>query len=414
MHTKLSLPEVFLPPNYADGSIANIPATVAELLNASFTGLNPLRREIWQPLAGGVNRVVLLIVDSLGWPLVEKERPYFDELMAGKTAVLHPITSIFPSTTVAALSSFWTGVGPAQHGLVGLRLLTPEYGTITQFIHFTPDFGDYPDALIHAGLKPEEFLHAPGVAEQLQDAGIPTYRFKGYQLINSALSKMHGRGVADSFGTITPADMFVRMRQFLEDKASEAMYLAAYWPTVDTLMHVHGWDHPSVIAEMRAIFRALKDELLDPLSNEARVGTVFILAADHGQVKCPPKRYISYADHPELADMLLMRPTGEPRVVYFHARQSRQQDVLNYLQDHFGQAMLAVPSAQALAAGLLGPQPHSPAVPLRLGDVVGIMRHDYAFVIPQDLEYAERMFGRHGGMTHLEMAVPFLGMRLDS
>ncbi len=413
MQALASLPKEFLPPNYANGSIANIPATIAGLLDVPFAGLAPLRQEIWQPLAGDVRRVVLLVVDSLGWQMVERERPSFDQLVRGRTAVLHPITSIFPSTTVAALSSFWTGVGPAQHGLVGLRLLTPEYGTITQFIHFTPDFAFLPDALVDAGLNPEEFLSAPGVAQQLQTANVPTYRFKGHALIDSALSKMHGRGVTESFGAVSVADMFVNLRHFLEEKAHQPMFIYAYWPTVDTLMHRYGWVHPAVAAEMRAIFHQLESELLDPLSEAARAGTLFILAADHGQVQCPPSHYIRYADHPRLADMLVMHPTGEPRVVYFHARQGRQQDVIHYLQDQFNHEMLVLSGAEALAAGLLGPQPHSPAAPVRVGDVVGIMQHDYAFMTPQDMAYADRLFGRHGGMTHHEMAVPFLGMRLD-
>lgn len=414
MHTKLTLPDEFLPPDYADGSIANIPATVAGLLDVPFAGLPPLRREIWQPLGGDVKRVVLLILDSLGWQMVERERPSFTNLMAGKTAVLHPITSIFPSTTVAALSSYWTGVGPAQHGLLGLRLFTPEYSTITQFIHFTPDFGRYPDALIDAGMKPEAFLDAPGVAEQLAAGGVPTYRFKGYELINSALSQMHGRGVTESYPAITPSDMFVQMRQFMEAKAGERMFVAAYWPTIDTLMHRHGWTHASVTAEMHALFRQLKGEFLDALSAEARAGTVFLMAADHGQTICPPAHYIKLSDHPELQNMLLMQPAGEPRVLYFYARQGRQQDVISYLREHFSHAMYVLTGEEALSAGLMGPQPHSPHATVRVGDVVGIMRQDYAFMTENDLAYADRLFGRHGGMTRLEMSVPFMGVRLDS
>jgi predicted AlkP superfamily pyrophosphatase or phosphodiesterase len=43
-----------------------------------------------------------------------------------RTAVSHQLTSIFPSTTVAALSSFWTGAAPAQHGMMGLNIFFPQ------------------------------------------------------------------------------------------------------------------------------------------------------------------------------------------------------------------------------------------------------------------------------------------------
>ena len=88
MINNLNLPESFLLPNYADGSIANVPATVAALLDAPFTGLAPLRDALWQPLRGDAKRVVLLVIDSLGWQLVQQERPLFEGITAGKTAVL--------------------------------------------------------------------------------------------------------------------------------------------------------------------------------------------------------------------------------------------------------------------------------------------------------------------------------------
>lgn len=417
MQEKIDLPDEFLLPNYANGSIANVPATIAALLHVPFAGLAPLPDNLWQPLngpsGGDVQRVVLLIVDSLGWQLVQKERPFFEQITAGTTVVFDQITSIFPSTTVAALSSLWTGYGPAQHGLVGLNLLTPKYGTLTQFISFTPIVGYYQDALVEAGLAPETFLSVPGFSEQLAAAGVPTYRFKGQEIMDSALSRMHGRGVAHSYGVVSPADMFVQMRQVLQERAGERLYMAAYWPTVDKLMHLYGWDHPAVVAEAKAILRQWRLELLDQLSAAARANTIFCLVADHGQVICPAEQYIKLWEHPDLEKMLLLRPSGEPRVPYFHVRHGRQADVLDYLHTHLGHALVALPAQDALAAGLLGPEPHSPDAAERIGDVVGIMRHDYAFLTEAEYSYAHKMRGRHGGMTQLEMRVPWVGLRLD-
>lgn len=411
--TDLNLPAEFLPPAYHGRSIANIPATIAALLGAPFEGLPPLEESLWQPLGDEVQRVVLVVLDSLGWQMVERQRPFFDALIGGRTAVFEQITSIFPSTTVAALSSLWTGVAPAQHGLVGLRLLTPEHGTITQFIHFTPVLGKHPDALIDAGLDPETFLHAPGFSEQLTAAGVPTHRYKGREIIDSALSKMHGRGVTESYGAVSAADTFVRVRRLLEEKAGEKLYVAAYWPTVDALMHTHGWEHPSVAAEARALLDQLRVELVEALSPAARRGTLLCLVADHGQVTTTTETQIALRDHPQLNQMLLFRPAGEPRVPYFYVRHGQQETVLDYLRTHFAHAMVALPSQEALAAGLLGPEPHAPQALARMGDVVGIMRQGYILLTDRDLESAHKMNGRHGSMTRAEMAVPWLAMRLD-
>lgn len=405
------LPDEFLRPDYEGGSIANVPATVAALLDVPFVGLPPLRDELWRPLTG-VKRVVVLLVDAWGWNLLAQERGNLAGLLE-RTAVASSITSIFPSTTVAALSSVWTGAAPAQHGLVGLRLFMPDYAVITQMLHFTPTFGKYPDALIEAGLEPETFLAVPGFAEQLAAAGVDSYAFKGRDIVHSALSQMHDRGVTADMGVSSLADMFVQMRQLLEAKAGERLFVNAYWPLVDTLSHIYGWCGEPVAAELRAIFMLLEAELLNKLSPAARRDTAVFIMADHGQVVTPPAQRIHLDEHPRLQEMLLMRPAGEPRTVYLYAKHGRQADILQYINEELGHAMVAFPADAALKAGLLGPLPHAPQTAERVGDVIATMRHGYVFLTPSEREKADKMQGRHGGMTEAEMRVPWLGIRLD-
>lgn len=407
----VDLPDEFLRPDYAGGSIANVPATVAALLGVPFVGLLPLRDDLWQPL-NGVKRVIVLLVDAWGWNLLEQERANLAAVL-GRTAVSSSITSIFPSTTVAALSSVWTGAAPAQHSMVGLRLFMPDYAVITQMLHFTPAFGKYPDALIKAGLEPEDFLAVPGFAEQLAAAGVDSYAFKGRDIVDSALSKMHDRGITADYGVSSLADMFVQMRQLLEAKAGEKLFVNAYWPLVDTLSHIYGWNQEPVAAELRAILHLLQAELLDKLSPAAKEDTAVFLMADHGQVVTPKSQRIHLEDHPQLREMLMMRPAGEPRTAYLYARHGRQADILQYINENLSRAMVAFPADAALAAGLLGPQPHAVQTAERVGDVIATMRQGYVLLTPQEREKADKMQGRHGGMTEAEMRVPWLGFRLD-
>lgn len=408
---QLNLPAEFLWPDYDGGSIANMPATVASLLDVPFVGLPPLRQALWQPQAG-VKRVVVLLVDAWGWNLLEQERENLAGLL-GNVTVSSSITSIFPSTTVAALSSVWTGTAPAQHGLVGLRLFMPDYAVITQMLHFTPAFGKYPDALVKAGLEPETFLAVPGFAEQLTAAGVASYAFKGRSIVDSALSKMHDRGITADYGVSSLAEMFVQMRQLLEAKAGERLFVNAYWPFIDTLSHIYGWDKEPVAAELRAILMLLETEFLNKLSLAARRDTAVFLMADHGQVVTPKEQRIYLDEHPRLQEMLLMRPAGEPRTAYLYAKHGRQADILRYLNEELGHALAAFPAEAALAAGLFGPLPHAAPTVERVGDVIVTMRQGYVLLTPPEREKADEMQGRHGGMTEAEMRVPWLGFRLD-
>jgi predicted AlkP superfamily pyrophosphatase or phosphodiesterase len=406
------LPEDLLLPDYAGSTLANVPATVAALLGVPLKGLPPLYEPLWRPVGNGLKRIVVLLLDSLGWNIVQALRPELEPLLQEAT-LFDRITSIFPSTTVAALTSLWTGYAPAQHGLVGLRLFFPEQAVLGQMLRFSPNFASFPDSLIDAGVDPAHFLPVSGLAEQLAAGGIPSYSFKGYHIIDSALSRMHDRGVAESYGVETFADMMVQIRSLLERSAGRPLYAYAYWSAIDTLSHIRGYDHPSIVAEVRSLVYQIRSELLDRLSLAARQDTLLCILADHGQVISSPADHVYLDEHPELMRYLLMRPAGEPRTAYFYARQRKQADLYAYLQDQLHSVLAAVPTELALEAGLLGPPPYAPETAMRLGDVLVTMRHNHLFLTPEEREKAGGMPGRHGGMTPAEMVVPWMLFRLD-
>ncbi len=405
-------PEEFVLPDYAGGSIANIPATVAALLGLPFEGLPPLRPELWQPLADGpVRRVVLFLIDGLGWNVLQKERRHWRPWLERAT-VVGRLTSVFPSTTVNALSSLWTGVGPAQHGLVGLSLLFPDMGVLGQMLGMTPDFYDAPGALVKAGLQPQQFLAAPGLAQQLAAGGVRTHTWKAHAITHSALSQMHDRGVTKSHGAVSPADMLVQIRQLLEAHPRQPLYLYGYWASVDTLSHAAGWDSAAVAAEAHNLLHLFQTLVLDALSPTARRGTVAVIAADHGQTRWTPATYVRTGEHEHLRRLLLMRNAGEPRVPYFYVRQGHVAEVMAYIQAQLPEQAVCLTADQALELGLLGPTPYAEATYERLGDVIMPMRRHAIYLNPQDKEYIHRFVGGHGSLTADEMETPWLAFRL--
>ncbi len=407
----LAVPSEFTAPDYTGGSIANVPATVAALLGAPLHGLPALPDLLWRPL-GDVKRVVLLTLDAFGWNLFQA-LPHLVTAVAQKAHITGQLTSIFPSTTAAALSSLWTGAAPAQHGLAGLHLFFPEFAVSAGMLDFSPLFFKMPDALVEAGLDPKTFLQHPGVGEQLAASGISTYAFKGYEIVDSILSQMHGRGVTESFGAATFADMLVQMRTLLEKRAGERLFINAYWPSIDTLSHRYTWQGTAVSAEVRAIFYLLQTEFLDVLSEAARQDTAFLITADHGQALTPLSQQIFLSAHPLLEKLLLMRPTGEPRVLYLYTKHGCHRSALDYINTYLGEAMTAVATEDALQAGLFGPEPFAANLADRLGDIVVIMRGGHTLFSEAERPKAHKFIGRHGGMTHAEMQVPWLGLRLD-
>ncbi len=320
----MMLPDEFVLPDYTTGTtIANVPATVAALLGASFDGLPTLPTAVWRPL-GHPHRVVLLILDALGRNLLDTH-PETWSAVGQQALVNETITSVFPSTTVTCLSCLWTGRAPSQHGLISLYMYLPEFAAVGQLLQLTPRLGKYPNALVDAGLDTETFLPVPSVAQQLAAQGIPTHSFKGQEIIDSALSKMHDRGVAHQHGAVSFADMMCQMAAVLEEKPAAPLYLCGFWPTLDTLCHIYTPQHPIVAAELQTLFYQIEQFFLRPLSPAARQDTVFLIVADHGQIPfCPHPRFVEPRPrHATTAPRL--QGSGEPRPVCYTPAKGNKQ-----------------------------------------------------------------------------------------
>src|SRR5258708_4652306 len=68
----------------------------------------------WLPEpARDAKRVVLLVLDGLGWSAVREHAALLPTLAAASGG---PITTVAPSTTAAALTSIATGTAPSEHG----------------------------------------------------------------------------------------------------------------------------------------------------------------------------------------------------------------------------------------------------------------------------------------------------------
>jgi len=137
----LDLDGEFIYPDYSGKSILNIPSSVCSLLDAPGIGAPPLAPEILSPLGKDYRRIVLILMDALAlhrlqrW-MVDGTAPIWSRL--AQDGMLAALTSITPSTTSAALTSLWTGLSSAEHGITGYEMWLKEYGVVANTILHTP------------------------------------------------------------------------------------------------------------------------------------------------------------------------------------------------------------------------------------------------------------------------------------
>ncbi len=227
--------------------------------------------EILSPLGKGVRRVILILMDALALHRLQRwmedgTAPVWRSLMEG--GLLAPLTSISPSTTSAALTTYWTGKSPAAHGILGYEVWLKEYGMVANMILHAPmTFRGDVGSLSKAGFNPQEFLPLPTLGPHLRRNGIVPYAFQHRSIAHSGLSQMFQREV-EIYPFSTPADLWVSMRHLIENKPEERQYIWTYWGEVDGLSHYFGPDDERVVAEFSHFRRGLRAIL--PRSTQPR------------------------------------------------------------------------------------------------------------------------------------------------
>lgn len=414
-YRKLNLPPPFIAPNYGGRSIVNVPATIVRALGGFFH-TPPLDAEITTGFTTGVQRVVAIVVDALGYrrlldALDANPQNGFNKLLQ-RGANLVPLTSVFPSTTTAALTSLWSGYTPAEHGFVGFQLFLREQSVRANMIRFSPvatqDLGW--QQLVAAGLKPENFLPIPALPQTLEYFGIPVYNFIEAPFIESPLSHVQIRGVKETFGYVTSSDLWVILRQQIEQRRAERALFVAYWSALDDIGHRYGPSHDATLAELNNLGYSFEYEFLRRLSPAARAGTLFLLTADHGQLDTPSERAIFWRNHPALRECLVMDFVGEARAAYLYCRNGEVEAARAYIETQLGEQFCVLDSRAALDAGLFGGGTPAPELKHRVGDLIALARENFYWEEKEEV----KMRGRHGGLAEQEMLVPLIVARLEA
>jgi len=404
----LELGDGFLLPDYAGGSILNLPSSLCRWLDAPILGARPLRSTLIAPFERSYRRVILILVDALAlhrlqrW-MADGTAPVWSRL-AGQ-GQLAALTSITPSTTSAALTSLWTGRSPAEHGVVGYELWLKEYGIVTNMILHAPiNYQNDVGSLSKAGFKPEAYLPFTTLGSHLAASGVHTYALQHRSIIRSGLSQMFFKDV-DVQGFNTYSDLWVNLRHLVESQPGERQYLWVYTGEIDHFSHFYHPDDERTAAEFAAFSSAFECLFLDRLSAAAREDTLVLLTADHGMVATRKDPLHDIANHPELTRLLHIMPTGEHRLMYLFTRPGKTEAVRTYYDQTWPGQFIFIDPTKAVESGLFGPgKPHAHLLD-RLGDTI-VAARGQSYLWWADKENV--LVGRHGGLSAEEMVVPLL------
>ena len=123
----------FYLPDHDGGSILNLMASLVSGRGGT-SPHRPLHHLAIERVAEA-RHVVYLLVDGLGERQLER---YVGERgLGGRFFGKHPfepISTVFPATTAAAVTTFATGASPLEHGVLGWYLHLPDLGVVSTIL----------------------------------------------------------------------------------------------------------------------------------------------------------------------------------------------------------------------------------------------------------------------------------------
>ncbi len=442
--TQQALPETFgfevIRPSYEGLGLGNITALASHWLcpdapilseQTPLAPFNPhllgtkVVTEAWENWLnqGTINHVVLLIADGLGYDQLislmdHNDIPSLTSACRSPQAFFMPATSVYPSTTVTALTSAATAYAPAQHGMIGTNLYLRELGSVVNFIGFCPTIAPTHTPYLDTQLNPDTLIPVPNQYLRMEKAGIDVGIINLQYFKQTSISRFttadSQAGTSGFRGYLTPADGLSQLRQRLQENEGRGKsFTFMYIPNLDSSAHRYGPLSTSYRAEIAALDFAMQRELLEPL--KGRKDVVLLLTADHGQRPTSGEKTLWLNDHPTLTQMLFAPVTGESRSRFLHLKHGMEAAAIDYIETNLTEQFTVITKQQAIASGLLGPanQPLGIECSDRLGDLILIPRYDW--VCRQQLTSEERrstLAGIHGGLSRAEMLIPFLAYRL--
>lgn len=379
-------------PNYHDGSIVNLMASIRHGRGNTAGDYNELAALPASELAGAKN-VVLLVLDGLGYDYLTEQ---------GSGSHLHQhlhcmMDSVAPPTTAASITTFLTGMAPQQHGLTGWFTWLREVGSVVTVLPFAVR-GNRSELQCN-GLSPHQlFQHSP-LFDQLQGecySVMPNWLSESVfnqSLLGKAELVLH-RGISD----------FYQKVEEVVKGSEQRKYVYAYWPQYDSLAHQHGLQSRQLAAHFKKLdegFATLQRQL-------AGTDTLLLVTADHGFIDTTKQSRLHINDYPEILDCLQIPLCGEPRLAYCYVQPHQRERFVTLVEQQLGHALTLHRGLDLIEQGLYGlGEPH-PELVSRVGEFVLEMKENYILTQSIAGEAEFFMIGQHGGLSDAEMQVPLV------
>jgi predicted AlkP superfamily pyrophosphatase or phosphodiesterase len=370
--------------------------------NSSFEASKQIGDGVEGGLVGKRPRKILLLLDGLGYNLLEKVTSKAKGLKENMSMFENRrVTTLFPSTTINILSSIYGGITPAEHGLIGTNLFIKEAGVMINSLYMTSAMDSMGPKL---KINPLDLYPKGNFIGNIKARNKKAIFLAPKHLVGSGLSTTTF-SMADTMPYVTFDDMLIKITKLMNTE--DVDYVLAYYDTLDAMEHQYDPSSPEVEQTVYTIIQSISKVLLGPANEN---GFNIVITSDHGHVKVIQEDNNIFTSKSELNDFLEVPLWGEPRAAFLAVKENRFESFEKYFEKNLLKIGRLVNTDEAIKAGLFGLPKVNESIRYRFGTHIIIPRGNKCiqYLFPGMKETPFKSKGRHGGMSSDEMHVPLL------
>lgn len=326
---------------------------------------------------------VLIILDGMGIDMMQHQLGLFSFL---RRHIKDKISSVFPPTTVAATTTFYTGLEPVEHGWLGWA---PYFKDLNRVVEMFTD---------------KDFYTGESVGEKVSDRIPYQHIFDRIKAVNPAiqLTAIFPSSI-QSDGPNNFQEMCDRIEALTQKNGEQ--FILAYWPEPDSTSHEFGpysKEVRNVLLDLNQKVQQLCAKLKD---------TLIIISADHGHIENNSEIMID--DYPDLVDCFSVPLSLDMRTQAIFLKPNKEEEFLNLFKKYLAPDFLLLKSEEAVTRGLFGKGKTHPCVKDLLGDYLIIAKTEKSLVQRFPNDVYSHLKGQHSGLTNAEMIVPLILIKKD-
>lgn len=334
--------------------------------------------ELDELLNKNYKNIIVMLFDGMGSSVL-KEHLNEDDFL--RQHHITDISSVYPSTTVAAITAIESGYSPLETGWIGWDLYFDEIGENVAVFKNTLQKNGEPAAEYNVPLK---YIPYKRIFKRIEEVkGNKTAYYV------SVFSKYHSKSVHHICKTV-----------YRLSKRRKQKYIYTYWYKPDNTMHIYGVHSAEAKNEVQMINREVEN-LCKKLKN-----SLVIITADHGQTDCV-NEYLE--DYPVLTDMLKLPPSVEPRALSFFVKDGKVEVFKEEFNKIFGDSFRLMTKEEVFSENLLGFGLAHNKTKDFIGNFLAVATGNVMLNIKRsDFE----AIGGHAGLLEEEMTVPFIAIEV--